>query len=410
MILAFTLSNGVGTNFFVVLFQGSQVFTSLSEFALLHTLRNIPMDEGTLGEHQVEVLVSAAPNLSDGSGVGDHEAGTLDLSKIAAWDDSGWLIVDTNLETSWAPVDELDGSFGLDDGDGSVDVLWNDVSTIHHAACHVLSVAWVALNHHVGWLEASVGDFGNSELLMVSLLSRDEWGIGAEWEVDTWVWDQVGLELSKIDVQSAVKTEGCSHGRDHLGDDSVDVGVCAPLYVQVAVTDVIHSLVVNHEGTVRVLQHAVGCVNCVVGLNDGDCDVDRWVDDELKLGLSAVVNRQTLEQQGTETGTSTTSEGVEQDEALQTRAIIGQLSDAVENQVNNLLSDRVVSTRIVVGGILLTRDQLLWVVDLAVSSCANFVDDGWLQIQENGTWDVLSGTSLREERVESVFTNSDCLV
>ena len=174
--------------------------------------------------------------------------------------------------------------------------------------------------------------------------------------------------------------------------------------------DVVHGFIVDHEGTVRVLKHAVSSVDGVVSLNDGDCDVDRWVDDELKLGLSAVVNGQTLEQQGTETGTSTTSEGVEQDEALQTRAIIGQLSDAVENQVNNLLSDRVVSTRIVVGGILLTRDQLLWVVDLAVSSCANFVDDGWLQIQENGTWDVLSGTSLREERVESVFTNSDCLV
>jgi hypothetical protein len=71
----------------------------------------------------------------------------------------------------------LDGTLGLDDGDGGVNVLGNDVSTIHHAASHVLSVAWIALDHHVGWLEASIGDFSNSELLVVSFLGRNEWSI-----------------------------------------------------------------------------------------------------------------------------------------------------------------------------------------------------------------------------------------
>ena len=48
----------------------------------------------------------------------------------------GGLIADTELETSGAPVDELDGALGLDDGDGSVDVLGDDITTIEESTSH----------------------------------------------------------------------------------------------------------------------------------------------------------------------------------------------------------------------------------------------------------------------------------
>jgi hypothetical protein len=101
----------------------------------------------------------------------------LDLSEVTSWNNSWWLIIDTNLEPSWAPIDELDGTLGLDDSDGGVNVLWNDVTTIHHAAGHVLTFAWVALDHHVCWFEAGVGDFSNGELFVIGLLCRDDWGV-----------------------------------------------------------------------------------------------------------------------------------------------------------------------------------------------------------------------------------------
>ncbi|CAL5972038.1 Conserved_hypothetical protein [Hexamita inflata] len=407
---AFALGDGVSTDFFVVLFECGEIFTGFGEFTFFHTFGNIPVDESTLGEHQVEVLVGTAPDFSDGGGVGDHEAGTLDLGEIASWDDSWWLIVDTDLETSWAPVDELDGTLGLDDGDGGVDVLWNDVTTIHHAASHVLTVAWIALDHHVSWFEDSVGDFSNGELFVVSLVRGDEWGIGAEWEVDTWIWDEVGLELGEIDVEGAIETEGSGHGGDHLTDDSVDVGVGASFDVEVSVADVVHGFVVDHEGAVGVFEHAVGSVDGVVGFDDGDGDVDRWVDDELELGLSAVVDGETFEKEGTETGTSTTTEGVIHHEALETRAIVSELSDTVENEVNDFLANGVVTTGVVVGSVFLTRNELFWVVDLAVGASTNFVDDGWFEIDKDGTWDVFTGTSLGEEGVEGVFRDTDGFV
>ena len=108
---------------------------------------NLPMDEGTLGVHKIELMIKTSPGLSDGGGVGQHADGSLDLGQVTSWDNCGWLVVDADLETSWAPVNELDGPLGLDGGDGSVDVLGDNISTEQEAASHVLSVSGVALHH-----------------------------------------------------------------------------------------------------------------------------------------------------------------------------------------------------------------------------------------------------------------------
>jgi len=72
--------------------------------------------------------------------------------------------------------------------------------------------------------------------------------------MDTWVWHQVGLELSKIDVQGTIESEGGGDGGDNLSNKPVQVGVGWSLNVQVSSADVVDGLVVDHEGTVRVLE------------------------------------------------------------------------------------------------------------------------------------------------------------
>jgi len=53
---------------------------------------------------------------------------------------------------------------GLDGGDGGVDILGDDISAVHEAAGHVVSVTGVALGHHASGLKDTVGDFGYREL------------------------------------------------------------------------------------------------------------------------------------------------------------------------------------------------------------------------------------------------------
>ena len=76
--------------------------------------------------------------------------------------------------------------------------------------------------------------------------------------MDTWVWDQVGLELSQVDVEGTIESEGGGDGGDDLSDQSVQVGVSWTFNVQVTSTDVVDGLIVDHEGTVGVLQGSVG--------------------------------------------------------------------------------------------------------------------------------------------------------
>jgi len=69
-----------------------------------------------------------------------------------------------------------------------------------------------------------------------------------------------------------------------------------------------------------------------------------------------------------------------------------------------------VTAGVVVGGILLAGDELLWVEELAVGTSADLIDHGWLEINVDSAWNVLAGTSLGEEGVEGVITAADGLV
>merc|ERR1712018_226074 len=334
----------------------------------------------------------------------------LDLGQISSGDHGGGLEGDANLEVSGAPVDELDGPLGLDGGDGSVDVLRNDISTVQHAAGHVLAVVGVALHHLVGGLEAGVGDLSYGQLLVVSLLGGDDGGVGGQGEVDPGVGHQAGLELSQIDVESTIEPQGGGDGGHDLADQPVEVGVGGTLDVQVTTADVVDGLIVDHEGAVGVLQGGVGGQDGVVGLDHGGGHLRGGVDGELQLGFLAVVHGQTLHEQGGEARAGATAEGVEDEESLQTCALVSQFPDSVQDQVHDLLADGVVTTSVVVGGILLAGDQLLGVEQLTVCAGADLVDDGGLQIHEDGPRDVLAGASLGEEGVEGVITAPDGLV
>merc|ERR1712176_627548 len=61
--------NRVKANFFVVLLESSHIFSSFGEFTFFHTFTNIPVNESSLGVHQVELVVKSGPSFSDCCGV-----------------------------------------------------------------------------------------------------------------------------------------------------------------------------------------------------------------------------------------------------------------------------------------------------------------------------------------------------
>jgi len=408
VLLFLTLIIGrLDSNLFVILLHGGEILTSFREFSFLHTLTDVPVDEGTLGEHKIELVIHASKDLTDGGGVGNHEDGALNLGKVTTGDNGGRLVVDTDLEGGGAPVDETDGTLQLDGRDGGVDILGDNITTVHHAASHVLSVTGITLDHLVEGLEHRVGDLGNGKTLVVGNLGGDDGSVGEEGEADTGVGDQVGLELSEINVKGTIETKRSGDGGDTLGDQTVEVGVGGALNLEGAGADVVEGLVIDHEGDIGVLVHRVSTQDGVVRLNNSGGNLGRGVDGELDLGLLSVVDGETLKKERTETGSGTSSEGMEDHESLKTGTLVSELADAVEDKVDDLLSDGVVTTGVVVGGILLSRDELLGVEEVTVRTGTDLIDNGGLEVDHEAAGNVLAGTSLSEKGVGGLVVGSD---
>ena len=166
------------------------------------------------------------------------------------------------------------------------------------------------------------GQLLNLEALMSTLGRRDNRGVADQRVVDTRVGHQVGLELVQINVEGTIEPQGGSDGADNLSDEAVQVLVAGTRDIEVALADVVDGLVVNEESAVRVLDSAVSRQDGVIRLNDSRGHTGGRVDGEFELALLAVLGRETLEEESPETGTSTATEGVEDEETLQGVAVI----------------------------------------------------------------------------------------
>jgi len=402
--------DAVNANFLVILLQGRQIFARLGKFTFLHALADVPVDESPLGVHQVELVIESGPGFGDGRGVAQHTDGTLNLGQITPRNHGGRLVVDADLEPSGTPIDKLDGPLGLDGGDGSIDVLGDDISTKEETTCHVLSVTRITFHHLIGGFEASVGNFSNGKLLMVSFLRGNNGRVGGQWEVNSRIRNQVSLELGQIHIQSSVEAQGSRDGGDDLPDETIEVGVGWSLNVEVPPADVVDGFVVDHEGAVGVLQGSVSGQNRVVGLNHRRRHLWRRVDGEFQLGFLAVIDGKPLHEKRGESGAGSSTERVEDEESLKSGALVGGFADAIEDDVDELFADGVMTAGVIVRSVFFASDQLFGMEELAVSSSSDFIDDGGFQVDENSARNVLPGASLAEEGVEGIVSTADGFV
>ena len=143
--------------------------------------------------------------------------------------------------------------------------------------------------------------------------------------------------LTTVVVQEELQMQ--SNVEVYLRDEAVQVGVGGPLDVQRAPADVVDGLIVEQDGDVSVLQQRVGGQHAVVGLNNRGGHLRGRVHSETKLGLLSIVHRQALEEERTKSRPSSTTDGVEDQEALKSSAVVSQLADAVQAEVHNLLAN-----------------------------------------------------------------------
>ena len=123
------------------------------------------------------------------------------------------------------------------------------------------------------------------------------------------------------------------------------------------------------------LKEGVGWKDRVVWLDNGSWDLWGGIDSESEFGFLTVVNWKSFEKERSESRSSSSSDGVENEETLETCALIGEFSNSVETEIDNFFTNCVVSSGEVVGGVFLSWDELLRVEKLSVGSSSNFIND-----------------------------------
>merc|ERR1712098_826932 len=107
LILSLLVARSLGQDIQVIFLEESKILTGLGEFTLFHTLSDVPVDEGSLGVHEVELGDQAlGEDAGDGDVVGDHDNVTRGIGEVISFNELGRLVVQANLETGGAPVDE----------------------------------------------------------------------------------------------------------------------------------------------------------------------------------------------------------------------------------------------------------------------------------------------------------------
>ncbi|ELK03677.1 Transmembrane protein 165 [Pteropus alecto] len=130
--------------------EGSHDLMGLRKLSFLYALTHVPVNEGTLGIHQV-----ASPGFSNSCGVAQHTHSSLYFGQSPPGS-NGRLIINANSEASEAPVHKLGAALGLDDGNGSIDIFGNHIThgttgskpCIYRGERHISPSGWLAQSTH----------------------------------------------------------------------------------------------------------------------------------------------------------------------------------------------------------------------------------------------------------------------
>jgi hypothetical protein len=158
------------------------------------------------------------------------------------------------------------------------------------------------------------------------------------------------------------------------------------------------NLVIDTEGLVGVLNELVNGESSVVGLDNGVRNLGGGDNGEGGHHTVGELLTDLGDQEGTHTGTGTTTQGVGDLETLEAVATLGLTADDIDNLVDELGTLGVVTLSPVVTGTRLTEDEVVGTEELAEGTGTDSIHGTGLQVDQDGTGNVLVVAGLDKQR------------